>query len=207
MSEESTLSADNPLTDPDKDALGYAPFAKHLARSLRLMVPTDGIVVAIHGPWGSGKSTILNFVLHYLNEDTDTPSPILFPFNPWWFSGQEDLTRHFFGQLQVHLKGKNLEPIKEKLANLAELVSKVPFIPGIEATEVFANLLRKQQDLSELKREISNMLRKQDRKILVLVDDVDRLLSDEIRQLFRTIKAVANFPNVIDLIRNKIRMG
>jgi predicted KAP-like P-loop ATPase len=49
-----TLSPDKPLIDPRDDQLGM-PFARHLALSLTRMVPADGFVVAIYGPWGSGK--------------------------------------------------------------------------------------------------------------------------------------------------------
>ena len=37
-------------------------------------------------------------------------------------------------------------------------------------------------------------------KFLVLIDDIDRLTSEEIRQLFRVVKAVGDFPNVIYLL-------
>jgi predicted KAP-like P-loop ATPase len=46
------LSADNPLTDPNHDALGYAPFARHLADSIGKMSPPDGFVMAVYGAWG-----------------------------------------------------------------------------------------------------------------------------------------------------------
>ena len=37
-------------------------------------------------------------------------------------------------------------------------------------------------------------------EILVMIDDIDRLTADEIRQLYRVIKSVADFPNVIYLL-------
>jgi predicted KAP-like P-loop ATPase len=92
-----------PLIDPNDDRLGYAPFAKNLANSICQMSPPDGFVMAVYGPWGSGKSTLLNFIVHYLEQKPESEQPIIVPFNPWWFSGQEDLTKRFFGQLQAVL--------------------------------------------------------------------------------------------------------
>ena len=53
--EFSLLSSDRPLTDPKNDRLGYAPFAKHLARSILEMPSPEGFVAALYGSWGSGK--------------------------------------------------------------------------------------------------------------------------------------------------------
>ena len=85
------LSADNPLKDPKDDRLGYAPFARNLAESICRMAPPEGFVIAVYGPWGSGKSTLLNFLIYYLEQKSEDVQPIIVPFNPWWFSGQEDL--------------------------------------------------------------------------------------------------------------------
>ncbi len=57
-----------------------------------------------------------------------------------------------------------------------------------------------QKDLHDLKSKIENALTELDARILVVIDDVDRLTVDEMHQLFRVIKAVANFPNVIYLV-------
>jgi predicted KAP-like P-loop ATPase len=37
---------------------GHAPFANMLANAIRSYQASDGIVPALCGPWGSGKSTI-----------------------------------------------------------------------------------------------------------------------------------------------------
>lgn len=198
MSEQNhVLSADTPLSDPNQDELGYASFAQHLALAILRMTPSDGLVIALNGPWGSGKSTVLNFMLYYLKQNSNEEQPIALHFNPWWFSGREDLTRLLIAQLRARLGDKDFGEIKGKLADLADLISKVPAIPGREVGEFVADKLRGQPDLFSLKERISVLLREKAKKILVIIDDIDRLSPDEIRDLFRTIKATANFPNVI----------
>ena len=49
--------------------MGYASFAKNLADAIARITPTDGLVLALYGPWGSGKSTVLNFVGSYLDRE------------------------------------------------------------------------------------------------------------------------------------------
>lgn len=196
------LSSDKPLTDPRDDRLGYATFAKHLAESICKMTPPEGLVIAIYGPWGAGKTTLLNFVIHYLQQKRQDERPVIVRFNPWWFSGHEDLTRRFFDQLQgVLSKWKIIgKQLKKRIADFAEIVSETP-LPYASISKVGAKVFgAKQKDVAELKDSIVNTLKKQKRRILVIIDDVDRLTADEIRQLFRVIKAVADFPNVIYLL-------
>jgi len=125
---ESFLSADKPLSNPDEDVLGYKDFARNLANAICRMIPIDGLVMSIYGTWGSGKSTLLKFVEYYLREKPEGEQPIILYFNPWWFSGREDLTRNFFDQLQVVIsdKLKGGKELRRKLSKFAKLVSKVP---------------------------------------------------------------------------------
>lgn len=194
------LSGDHPLTEPTHDTLGYSPFAYALAKSITKMSPQEGIVIAINGPWGAGKSTVLNFVKYHLTHDFKDEPVIPIHFNPWWFSGREDLTRLLIGQLRASLGGKDFKAIKNVLADFADLVSKIPDVPGKDVGAIFAKKLRGQPDLVSLKDKIDGMLRSSNKRILVIIDDIDRLVPEEIRDLFRTIKATGNFPNVIYLL-------
>jgi predicted KAP-like P-loop ATPase len=197
---QSTFSSDNPVLDPSNDMLGYAPFSKLLAQSISRMCPKEGIVVAINGPWGSGKSTILNFVLYYLEHEFADQPVIPIHFNPWWFSGRENLTRLLIGQIRAQLGDKDYGELKGKLANYTELVTSIPGVPVKDTGGIIAKILRREPDLVSLKNRIDELLHSSDNRILVIIDDIDRLAPDEIRDLFRTIKATGNFPNVIYLL-------
>ena len=135
------LSPDKPLTDPKDDRLGYAPFAKNLAESILKMIPPEGLVIAIYGQWGSGKSTVIEFIANYLEHPDEGASPLIVRFNPWWFSGSEDLVRHFFDELQVSLGNKlrsSAKALVTSVQRLSDVVSKVP-LPGSELPKGIAD--------------------------------------------------------------------
>ncbi len=200
---DNVLSSDKPLANPEADRLGYGPFAKRLAESLLAMAPPDGFVIALYGSWGSGKTTVVNFIVHYLDDRPEDRRPIIVHFNPWWFSGRENLIRAFFDQLQAALTGRlksGWRRTRRHLAQFAGLVSEAP-IPYASAGKVAKRVIEpRQPDIYELKRSIAATLRQQDKRIVIVIDDIDRLTSEEIRQLFRVIKAVADFPNVLYLL-------
>lgn len=188
-----------------EDLLGYYPFAKTLADGIYNSQTTDGLVIALYGSWGTGKSTLLNFVEYALSKK-DTPMTIV-RFNPWWFSGREDLSRDLINQIGIALSPAT--GLSKKIGGLlhkyAEGIGRITDQIGITAGygEVFGKFVSKiasPSSVPQLKTEISNLLVENGEKILVLVDDIDRLNPGEIRELFTVIKALADFPNVIYLM-------
>jgi len=173
------------------------------------MAPVEGFVIAIHGAWGTGKSTMLNFVKHYLLEQPQTERPTIIEFNPWWFSGKETLLRAFFDRFQAELMNKKLigpEVVKVmlKLANkVSESDLPIPWWGKLLAMSpdfLVKRLHLIPETVPELKNKIVKTLSNPRRRILVMMDDVDRLADDEIRQLFSLMKAVADFPNTTYLL-------
>lgn len=204
-----SLSSDRPSTDPKDDLFGHAPFAKSLAESICLYPGSDGLVLALYGAWGSGKSTVLGYVSHYLEQRLEENRPVVVSFNPWWFSGQENLARAFLGQLQAVLptKSEKFRKLGELLGDFAESIGGLIDLSGITggAAGKLGKLIglvtkRKPKDVPALKSEISKILKEAEKRILVLIDDIDRLTPEETRQLFTVIKALANFPNVVYLL-------
>ncbi|NCU02153.1 AAA family ATPase, partial [Candidatus Macondimonas diazotrophica] len=180
------LSADRPCTDPKDDLFGHAPFARHLAKTIRCHRGGDGLVIALHGPWGSGKTTILNYVCHYLEAEKseDADPPVVVHFNPWWFSGREDLAQTFLRQLQAALPAKNakLKRVGDLLGEYGEDIGRAVDLIGVTggSGRMAGRILewmfkRRPRDVPALKARIADALREAKVRILVIIDDIDRL--------------------------------
>ena len=85
MTEE--LKYDVPLSNPDDDILGRKKFAEGMAKSIIGLKSSEGFVYGLYGAWGTGKSTVINFIEHYVNDHNKKPDAetkiIVFRFNPW----------------------------------------------------------------------------------------------------------------------------
>ncbi|MBW4424923.1 MAG: AAA family ATPase [Nostoc desertorum CM1-VF14] len=196
------ISADSSLVDPEKDLLGHANFAKYLAESICRMTYPEGFVIAVYGSWNSGKSTLLNFVVHYLQQKPEEEKPIIVPFNPWLFSGHENITRRFFDQLKNALSQESSVPkgLRERVADFAAIISDIP-LPYAQTGKALAALLDdKDKKASQLKEEVEDTLVQQQRRIVITIDDIDRLAAEDIKELFRIFKAMRNFTNLVYLL-------
>lgn len=192
------LVADVPLQDPNDDLLGYRDLAKSLAEIIGHKRGDEGMVFAVCGSWGCGKTTFLNFVLHYIEKKPVQERPVIVRFNPWWFSGHADLLHRFLRELQTSFGKSRLKKLAAKTADFLSIISDIPDPTGLLRPTTGALRAMTEQDKQvtawELKDQICSLLRKQKRYVLIVIDDIDRLSREEIRDLFRVIKAVADFP-------------
>lgn len=208
-----SINSDVPRTDPKDDAFGYAPLSKRIADSISQAQSPYGLVMSIHGPWGVGKTTAINFVKHYLIEDYgESQRPIIIDFNPWWFSNREQLADQFIQQFQLGLrteKGyqKSLRKLGQLLGNYGSSLSSaavtISGAPGWlgKLLDLFWSFFKpRPRDIPRLKQEVSEEIRKTGKRFLFVIDDIDRLPPDEMCEVFKVIKALADFPNVIYLL-------
>src|SRR5947207_2316069 len=90
----SPFSADRPIEKAADDRLNRAPFAAAIAKALSGWTGKDSLVIALFGPWGSGKSSVKNLALEHF-ATLDQP-PTVVEFNPWEWSGSTRLRDAFF---------------------------------------------------------------------------------------------------------------
>ncbi len=192
------VSSDKPVTDPENDSLGYSGFSRNIASSIVTGEFEDGMVLSIYGEWGAGKSTVLSFIEYYLDAEEEKIEVI--HFNPWWFSSEEALLMSFFSQLQDTFstwKSKGRK-IAKKIRFVSEILAKTPLAEAKVVDALFKKFLG--SDINSTKKEIEALLKEEKRKIVVVIDDIDRLTGNEVKQVFKIIKAVADFPYIIYIL-------
>jgi predicted KAP-like P-loop ATPase len=103
------ISNDSPITDPKDDQFGIDNFAKAIAKAIEKLAVPDGTVIALTGPWGSGKSSAVNLMRYYLKAIEENEELKTIVFNPWWYSDEPALTRAFFQHLYAGLGSQRSE--------------------------------------------------------------------------------------------------
>ena len=97
------------------------------------------------------------------------------------------------GRLSNFFKSLSLIPTFSILNNIGEIAEKgSQFINEYLETE--------KEDLETLKSNINQELEDLDKKILIVIDDIDRLCDEEIREIFQLVKSIADFKNTIYIL-------
>lgn len=173
---------DHPIETSDDDRLGRDGFVARLARAM--VAPNgraSGVVVGLTGPWGSGKSSLLNLLQAKIEDQN--PAAVVVRFDPWLVSGRDDVITQFFAELLATITtvgaangrhGDVLRDLGAKLAgyakDLASAVSLLSVAPDI------------------------------DMPIVVLIDELDRGEDAEVRAVAQLVRAVADFPSISYLL-------
>lgn len=206
-----TIHSDRPIegTGSDVDELHRGPFVDAVANALILDAASPGLVVSLEAPWGFGKSSTLNLIRRRL--EANAQKPIIFTFNPWLVGGTDGLVQAFLTQLSIAIGTTDdisaARKVGKELLTYSSVFDMLKFVPGAEpwaslvkgifeatgkATTGIGDL--KALGLEKRRDAVVKALRKLARPVVVLIDDIDRLPPDEVFQIVRVVKAVADFP-------------
>lgn len=205
---------DSPIEDVADDQYGIAPFANALAKSILGMINPVGTTIAVNGPWGSGKSSAVNLIRNELAAAGDEQLTVV-DFKCWWYRGEEALTLAFFQELNRVFKKGLGDKVKGLIPDIGKHVlqagpvlgTAVSLATGTGVGSIIsgsATFLKRffpdDESLEKTFRKLSKALEAQDRRFLVIVDDIDRLSPEEALAIFRLVKSVGRLPNVMYLL-------
>ena len=177
------------------------PFAQQISNTIISRRESSGIVVGIYGEWGEGKTTLLNFIE---NELIRHENIICIRYNPWYYSDEVMLLQDFFNVLADNLgKISSYNNLKAQVKKYGKHISQFatsesttinlgPFQFNPFSSDSFLNL-------TESKKEIQAILESCNIRIVVLMDDIDRLDKMEIQSIFKLVKLSADF-NYLDYV-------
>ena len=194
------ITRDSPIEEPEEDLIDRATAARKFAQSVLELDTSEGVVVGVLGPWGSGKTSFINLAKKLFKKK----EILVIDFNPWMFSGTAQLVESFFIELTAQLKIRpDLVEIGEKLENYGEIFFSFGIggqIVGGAVKSMNKYLQSRKKGVHSKRRRLEKALSGIDKPIVVVLDDIDRLSSSEIRDIFKLIRLTANFPNIIYIV-------
>lgn len=203
------LDPDRPITSANQDELGRSRFAKRVAAVINEIPQIEeSSVLAIVGPWGSGKSSVINLACAEL-ETLDSSWKVC-RARIWASPDVSGVIAEIFAAIRSALPdGKKASKALDLLGKYAPLVmpalSLIPMVGKLlqgmagNATELLVGR-HTRPPVQQLFDELVEELEKLSLRILVVLDDVDRLQPDELLMLFKAIGQVAPFPGVYYLL-------
>lgn len=214
------FASDKPVKTSCNDLLNRASFAKQLANAIVSYSNADSCTIGLYGKWGAGKTSIINMVTENLearNKQVDEEEQIIIVrFNPWNYSDRTQIIDQFFQTINTELKigdaPKALKKVGDALEKYSGALEYTTLIPEIGKYLRFLPALvrglglqlsshsKELRSLSKTKNSVIQELSKINQRILIIIDDIDRLNSEQIRLVFQLVNSVAGFPKLIYLL-------
>lgn len=173
------------------DAYGRLPLVETTYNIMTTCFYKEGsFALAITGTWGSGKTTFINNLRGKYKANTVRQSII--DFEPWKNDTPDSIVRTFFtslrNELQIYIP--NMSSVFNDYIQM--LLDEESAKPLKILNKSFQKIIGNQNPYETIKQKLGNTRH----KIVVFIDDIDRLSPDEIKEVLRLIRNTANFPYI-----------
>ncbi|MGB3663835.1 KAP family P-loop NTPase fold protein [Mycolicibacter algericus] len=212
------MNTDTEIETTDEDRLGRTPFCRRVVE--RIVAAGDGpsVVFGLAGPWGAGKTSVLNIVSALLTEDHGQKWAVV-RFTAWSASNVEALTNEFYQAIAAAMPQNTKEGQKAvgwllSMAPVLAAASKAAATSVIEA-KLGKDVLGKTSEatvdaiadrIGKLRiepdpfitrfKKMSEAIDQAERNVLVVVDDIDRLHTDELLGVMKAVRLLGRFNRV-----------
>lgn len=196
------VEGESPIRGTSEDRLGRSGYVDSLLEIIRQWSGEGSQVIGVYGEWGEGKTSAINLAIE---KAVETNAPLRFVrFNPWHHVDRNNISAELFRCISGGL------PIWDNaylsllfLAYACKLSIKyLSNVKGlsealfISVAEIFSLLT----GLNYIKSSLVRKLQAHKYRVVVVVDDIDRLNKTEVIELVRCIKTNGDFPNLTYLI-------
>lgn len=214
---------DSPINKPEQDLFNFKYYAERVQKLIQLNSSnSDPITIGIHGKWGEGKTSFLNLIenkIEHFEKKEGDKEYLKFHFNPWRYSSEDEMLFDFFDALSKMFYVKentNLQEVGKWISKYSKYLKAVKIsatvgIPKIfnskvsfDVDEIFQalgeDLKGDKLTLDSLKDKVNDAIKAVNFKVVVFIDDLDRLDKEEIYTVLKLIKLNANFSNFIFIV-------
>lgn len=183
--------SDSEQESKSEDLLDFAELADNFAERVFNQGSSDSLVFGIDAPWGTGKSSFVNFCREYW-ANRHQGKAIVYNFNPLKFEDREHLLEKFIDglvrEIQKEVFIPEIRPLIYKYSRFFKAKASFSFW-GIE----FFSGAYTVDDAFE---DLESVLGALDRKLIVVIDDLDRLNFTSIKEVLFAIKKSFTLPNI-----------
>lgn len=199
---------DRPIAQSHEDALSRSPTVQGIVDVLNSTAAEDNNVVAIEGEWGSGKTSVLKLVKAELDRGRDT-DPVVVEFDPWPEDSKRGVVSRLLDVIAHRIGHSNrLHPRSraETERLLTWLADSVANEYGQARGDVFKQVLswidpkglgaqpKTHSSLEANRQRIADAMTDLGRRLLIVVDDLDRVDQDELVAILMSVNALAQLP-------------
>lgn len=190
------LLDDSALAKDQKDKIGYQKYVDIISQKIAQSGGEQAIAIGINGKWGSGKTSFMNLIKKNLQQQEDA---LIIDIDPWTSTAPSAMIRDFFAAIQESIK-----PYHATLSRtLSQYAGQLIVHTDTDQTKYLGlalNSLSIARTNANLYEQVNTEVKEIGKRLIIFIDDLDRLDKDEIVEVIRLIRNTANFSNTIFVV-------
>lgn len=196
LEKQSDFLSDEAKKLAEQDEYNFKPHVEKFVEKITNWMNTkeESHSFGLLGDWGSGKSTYANLIKRELEKKEE--EYIIVDFNPRHSKSLNHIQKDFFNLLEAALEEYDMAIPRNfnKYLHAIGVNSESKFISFF--ADIFGMMID-EDEIEKRREKVNQSIRKIDKKIVVFIDDFDRLLCDEILEVLKLIDVNAKFTKVI----------
>lgn len=193
--QEGLFLSDKEITSEDEDILGITDEAKYFSMAVLNNGNKESLVFCINGSWGIGKSSFMNICINELKKK----DVIVYKFEPLRYQDRTTLLdKYIDGLISVIRENIYMPELTIFLSKYQKMLTNNKGWFNICNVNFSSLSIFESQDkiFKMLKKEFENI----EKRIVVVVDDLDRLNTEDIKDVLYVIKKSFYFNNISYII-------
>lgn len=180
----------------EEDGFNRKEVAREIAKKISATQNTKAFAIGVLGEYGSGKTSFINLIKACLDKEFVEVAD----FNPWSAESTPHIQKDFFDLLAGKLYEFNPQisglvlDYSRKLSRIDSSAERLVRQVGLAGKLFYKGSYRDDFD------RINALLDESGKKIVITIDDLDRLYHDEVMEVLRLIRNTANFTNIFYLV-------
>lgn len=193
-------------TDEDEDSYSRKPFVGMLASLVMSENSNRGArYIGVYAPWGYGKTSVRNFLKQRIEKEYGIGAATFVDFAPWEYPEDVDIAIQLYGKLARAFSRLNhcvtpyvlrqyakILSFRRDSRNAGSLHKAIEFLWGLWFRYVV--------DEEALIEDLRYVLMREKSKVVVVIDDLERLPSNEVCRIVRFLKANGDIPGITYII-------
>ncbi len=172
-----------------KDELWFQDNADNFAKIVYNNWNSDNQIFWLVAERWAWKTSFLNL---FKNNPTILKDSIYIEFNPWYYENEKDLLEKFLENIISNLKSRNyyLPKLDKNFKTFLKVLD-----DNSEKLFWLKLWFSNTKTLIDIKNDINESLKSVNKKIIIVIDDLDRIPSNKLKEIFRIVDLCKDFYN------------
>ncbi|MDD5213052.1 MAG: P-loop NTPase fold protein [Candidatus Gracilibacteria bacterium] len=189
---------DTPVKSKEEDKLDFSMQVKNLCEKIIGIENNLSFVLSIESSWGNGKTSFINMIKERLQSKDNFDKFYIIDVNSWDINKNNNILEFIYKLILDSIsKDRDITKLKKSIFKYIALLNGLTF-----KRETFNYKINLEEDSGfELeKTKIIAELNKIDKKILIIIDDLDRIKFEHFLEILRIINTSRDFPNLVFML-------
>ena len=183
--------------DVNYDLLNRKDIINQLYNTIVNCIPKTNFTVGLNGPWGSGKTTIINNVIELMRKNSILNDYIIIKFDPWKYNEEKVMLQSFLKQILDEINYSYEKANDDLIQGVINTIfgNKIKGLGRIIANEI--------NDIKgnvEIYKVVNNYLTSNNKKLLIIIDNMDRIDANKAFFLIKCVETIVKFNRTINIL-------